>query len=220
MIITIDGPAASGKSTTARLVAEKLKITYLDTGAMYRALTLQLLKSNIDFDDVDKVSTILGNLTIDMYDYKGRNIIKLNNEDITEQIRSSNVTENVSEVSALLIVRESMVIMQRKIGHKTDCVVEGRDIGTIVFPNADYKFFMKADINMRANRRLDEMKKSGTIKKFNEVLSDLEIRDYKDTNRENSPLRKAVDAVEIDTTELTIDEQVNKIVNHIIINKK
>ena len=215
MIIAIDGPAASGKSTTAKLVAEKLKITYLDTGAMYRALTLHLLKSNIDFNNVDKVSTILDNFSIEMYDYKGRNIIKLNNEDITEQIRSSNVTENVSGVSALLIVRQSMVVMQRQIGNKTDCVVEGRDIGTIVFPNADYKFFMIADIKMRANRRLNEMNQLGANKTYDEMVSDLEIRDYKDTNRDNSPLRKAVDAVEIDTTELTIDEQVNKIINHI-----
>jgi len=215
MIIAIDGPAASGKSTTAKLVAEKLKITYLDTGAMYRALTLHLLKSNIDFNNVDKVSTILDNFSIEMYDYKGRNIIKLNNEDITEKIRSSNVTENVSAVSALLIVRQSMVVMQRQIGNKTDCVVEGRDIGTIVFPNADYKFFMIADIKMRANRRLNEMNQLGTNKTYDEMVSDLEIRDYKDTNRDNSPLRKAVDAVEIDTTELTIDEQVNKIINHI-----
>ena len=215
MIIAIDGPAASGKSTTAKLVAEKLKITYLDTGAMYRALTLHLLKSNIDFNNVDKVSTILDNFSIEMYDYKGRNIIKLNNEDITEKIRSSNVTENVSVVSALLIVRQSMVVMQRQIGNKTDCVVEGRDIGTIVFPNADYKFFMIADIKMRANRRLNEMNQLGANKTYDEMVSDLEIRDYKDTNRDNSPLRKAVDAVEIDTTELTIDEQVNKIINHI-----
>ena len=215
MIIAIDGPAASGKSTTARLVAKKLNITYLDTGAMYRALTFQLLKSNVDFDNLDKVSTILGNLTIDMYDHKGTNIIKLNNEDITEQIRSSNVTKNVSEVSALLIVRKSMVVMQREIGYKTDCVVEGRDIGTIVFPNADFKFFMIADIKMRANRRLNEMNQSATVKTFDEIVLDLEIRDDKDTNRENSPLRKAVDAVEIDTSELTIDEQVNKIINHI-----
>ena len=215
MIIAIDGPAASGKSTTARLVAKKLNITYLDTGAMYRALTFQLLKSNVDFDNLDKVSTILGNLTIDMYDHKGTNIIKLNNEDITEQIRSSNVTKNVSEVSALLIVRKSMVVMQREIGYKSDCVVEGRDIGTIVFPNADFKFFMIADIKMRANRRLNEMNQSATVKTFDEIVLDLEIRDDKDTNRENSPLRKAVDAVEIDTSDLTIDEQVNKIINHI-----
>jgi cytidylate kinase len=108
-----------------------------------------------------------------------------------------------------------MVVMQRQIGNKTDCVVEGRDIGTIVFPNADYKFFMIADIKMRANRRLNEMNQLGANKTYDEMVSDLEIRDYKDTNRDNSPLRKAVDAVEIDTTELTIDEQVNKIINHI-----
>ena len=173
------------------------------------------MKSNVDFDNLDKVSTILGNLTIDMYDHKGTNIIKLNNEDITEEIRSSNVTKNVSEVSALLIVRKSMVVMQREIGYKTDCVVEGRDIGTIVFPNADFKFFMIADIKMRANRRLNEMNQSATVKTFDEIVLDLEIRDDKDTNRENSPLRKAVDAVEIDTSDLTIDEQVNKIINHI-----
>ena len=113
MIIAIDGPAASGKSTTAKLVAKKLNITYLDTGAMYRAVTLQLLRSNTNFDNIDKVSSILGNLNIDMYDYKGRDIIKLNNEDVTEEIRSSNVTKYVSEVSALLTVRETMVIMQR-----------------------------------------------------------------------------------------------------------
>ena len=175
MIIAIDGPAASGKSTTAKLVAKKLNITYLDTGAMYRAVTLQLLRSNTNFDNVDKVSSILGNLNIDMYDYKGRDIIKLNNEDVTEEIRSSNVTKYVSEVSALLTVRETMVIMQREIGFKTDCVIEGRDIGTKVFPNADYKFYMIADIKMRANRRLKDMNQLGIIKSLDDVVSDLEI---------------------------------------------
>ena len=153
MIIAIDGPAASGKSTTAKLVAKKLKVTYLDTGAMYRAVTLQLLRSKIDFVDIDKVSAILDDLIIDMFDHKGVNIVKINDEDVTGEIRSSNVTKYVSEVSALLSVRESMVVMQREIGHKTDCVIEGRDIGTIVFPNADYKFFMVADIKMRDKTR-------------------------------------------------------------------
>ena len=163
MIIAIDGPAASGKSTTAKLVAKKLKVTYLDTGAMYRAVTLQLLRSKIDFVDIDKVSAILDDLIIDMFDHKGVNIVKINDEDVTGEIRSSNVTKYVSEVSALLSVRESMVVMQREIGHKTDCVIEGRDIGTIVFPNADYKFFMVADIKMRAKRRLKEMKQFGIV---------------------------------------------------------
>ena len=219
MIIAIDGPAASGKSTTAKLVANKLKITYLDTGAMYRAVTLELLRSNTNFNNIDKVATILDNMIIDMYDYKGRNIVKLNNEDVSESIRSTNVTNNVSEVSALFNVRKSMVNVQRKIANKTDCVVEGRDIGTIVFPNADYKFYMIADIEMRANRRLKEIDQLGIIKSIDDVISDLEIRDFKDSNRVNSPLRRAEGSVEIDTSKLTIDEQVNKIINYININK-
>ena len=205
MIIAIDGPAASGKSTTAKLVAKKLKVTYLDTGAMYRAVTLQLLRSKIDFVDIDKVSAILDDLIIDMFDHKGVNIVKINDEDVTGEIRSSNVTKYVSEVSALLSVRESMVVMQREIGHKTDCVIEGRDIGTIVFPNADYKFFMVADIKMRAKRRLKEMKQFGIVKSVKEVISELESRDQKDSSRDNSPLRKAKDAIEIDTSNLSID---------------
>ena len=215
MIIAIDGPAASGKSTTAKLVAKKLKVTYLDTGAMYRAVTLQLLRSKIDFVDIDKVSAILDDLIIDMFDHKGVNIVKINDEDVTGEIRSSNVTKYVSEVSALLSVRESMVVMQREIGHKTDCVIEGRDIGTIVFPNADYKFFMVADIKMRAKRRLKEMKQFGVVKSVKEVISELESRDQKDSSRDNSPLRKAKDAIEIDTSNLSIDEQVDKIIDHI-----
>ncbi|MEC7936148.1 MAG: (d)CMP kinase [Candidatus Neomarinimicrobiota bacterium] len=215
MIIAIDGPAASGKSTTAKLVAKKLKITYLDTGAMYRAVTLQLLRSKIDFVDIDNVSAILDDLIIDMFDHKGVNIVKINDEDVTGEIRSSNVTKYVSEVSALLSVRESMVVMQREIGHKTDCVIEGRDIGTIVFPNADYKFFMVADIKMRAKRRLKEMKQFGIVKSVKEVISELESRDQKDSSRDNSPLRKAKDAIEIDTSNLSIDEQVDKIIDHI-----
>ena len=215
MIIAIDGPAASGKSTTAKLVAKKLKVTYLDTGAMYRAVTLQLLRSKIDFVDIDKVSAILDDLIIDMFDHKGVNIVKINDEDVTGEIRSSNVTKYVSEVSALLSVRESMVVMQREIGHKTDCVIEGRDIGTIVFPNADYKFFMVADIKMRAKRRLKEMKQFGIVKSVKEVISELESRDQKDSSRDNSPLRKAKDAIETDTSNLSIDEQVDKIIDHI-----
>ena len=219
MIIAIDGPAASGKSTTAKLVAKKLSITYLDTGAMYRAVTLQLLRSKIDFDNIDKVSAILDDMIIDMYDYKGANIVKLNDEDISNQIRSTTVTKHVSEVSALLFVRKSMVSMQRKIGHNTDCVVEGRDIGTIVFPNADYKFYMIANIRMRAQRRLKEMNQIGINKSLDEVISDLKIRDYMDSNRDISPLRKAKDAVEIDTSKLSIIKQVNKIINHVKIIK-
>ena len=215
MIIAIDGPAASGKSTTAKLVAKKLNIIYLDTGAMYRTVTLQLLRSNVNFDNTYKVSTILDNMIIDMYDYNGKNVVKLNNEDISELIRSTDVTKHVSEVSSLSEVRKSMVAMQREIGNKSDCVVEGRDIGTIVFPNAEYKFYIVADIKMRAQRRLKELEQIGIIKSLDDVMSDLKVRDHKDSNRDNSPLRKANDAVQIDTSNLSIDEQVNFIINHI-----
>ena len=215
MIIAIDGPAASGKSTTAKLVAKKLNIIYLDTGAMYRTVTLQLLRSNVNFDNTYKVSTILDNMIIDMYDYNGKNVVKLNNEDVSELIRSTDVTKHVSEVSSLSEVRKSMVAMQREIGNKSDCVVEGRDIGTIVFPNAEYKFYIVADIKMRAQRRLKELEQIGIIKSLDDVMSDLKVRDHKDSNRDNSPLRKADDAVQIDTSNLSIDEQVNFIINHI-----
>ena len=215
MIIAIDGPAASGKSTTAKLVAKKLNIIYLDTGAMYRTVTLQLLRSNVNFDNTYKVSTILDNMIIDMYDYNGKNVVKLNNEDVSELIRSTDVTKHVSEVSSLSEVRKSMVAMQREIGNKSDCVVEGRDIGTIVFPNAEYKFYIVADIKMRAQRRLKELEQIGIIKSLDDVMSDLKVRDHKDSNRDNSPLRKANDAVQIDTSNLSIDEQVNFIINHI-----
>ena len=215
MIIAIDGPAASGKSTTAKLVAKKLNIIYLDTGAMYRTVTLQLLRSNVNFDNIYKVSAILDNMIIDMYDYNGKSIVKLNNEDVSELIRSTDVTKHVSEVSSLSEVRKSMVAMQREIGNKSDCVVEGRDIGTIVFPNAEYKFYIVADIKMRAQRRLKEQEQIGIIKSLEDVMSDLKVRDHKDSNRDNSPLRKANDAVQIDTSNLSIDEQVNFIINHI-----
>ena len=215
MIIAIDGPAASGKSTTAKLVAKKLNIIYLDTGAMYRTVTLQLLRSNVNFDNTYKVSTILDNMIIDMYDYNGKIVVKLNHEDVSELIRSTDVTKHVSEVSSLSEVRKSMVTMQREIGNKSDCVIEGRDIGTIVFPNAEYKFYIVADIKMRAQRRLKELEQIGIIKSLDDVMSDLKVRDHKDSNRDNSPLRKANDAVQIDTSNLSIDEQVNFIINHI-----
>ena len=215
MIIAIDGPAASGKSTTAKLVAKNLSIIYIDTGAMYRTVTLQLLRSNVNFDNSYKVSTILDNMNIDMYDYNGKNVVKLNNEDVSELIRSTDVTKHVSEVSSLSDVRKSMVTMQREIGNKADCVIEGRDIGTIVFPNAEYKFYIVADIKMRAHRRLKELEQLGIIKSLDDVMLDLKIRDHKDSNRDNSPLRKADDAVQIDTSNLSIDKQVNLIINHI-----
>ena len=213
MIVAIDGPAASGKSTTAKMVAKKLKMTYLDTGAMYRAVTLALLRSNTDLDDYDSVCQVVDELELDIYDQGSKTIVRLDGEDVSQAIRSMPVTKNVSAVSAVKYVREAMVEIQRNIGKKTNCVVEGRDIGTVVFPDAEFKIFMVADVKMRAERRLKELHEMGENRSLQEVMTDLKRRDKKDSTRSNSPLQKADEAIEIDTSMLSIDQQVEKIIN-------
>ena len=213
MIVAIDGPAASGKSTTAKMVAKKLEMTYLDTGAMYRAVNLALLRSNTDLDDYDSVCQVVDELELDIYDKGSKTIVKLDGEDVSEAIRSMPVTESVSAVSAMKYVRQTMVEIQRNIGKKTNCVVEGRDIGTVVFPDAEFKIFMVADVNMRAERRFKDIREMGENRSFQEVLTDLKRRDEKDSTRAYSPLQKADEAIEIDTSLLSIDQQVRKIIN-------
>ncbi len=213
MIVAIDGPAASGKSTTAKMVAKKLEMTYLDTGAMYRAVTLALLRSNTDLDDYDSVCRVIDELELDIYDKGSKTIVKLDGEDVSQAIRSMPVTENVSAVSAMKYIRQTMVEIQRNIGKKTNCVVEGRDIGTVVFPDAEFKIFMVADVNMRAERRFKDFYEMGENWSFQEVLADLKRRDEKDSTRAYSPLQKADEAIEIDTSMLSIDQQVEKIIN-------
>ena len=213
MIVAIDGPAASGKSTTAKMVAKKLEMTYLDTGAMYRAVTLALLRSNTDLDDYDSVCQVVDELELDIYDKGSKTIVKLDGEDVSQEIRSMPVTENVSAVSAMKYVRQTMVEIQRNIGKKTNCVVEGRDIGTVVFPDAEFKIFMVADVNMRAERRFKDLHEMGESRSFQDVLADLKRRDEKDSTRAYSPLQKADKAIEIDTSMLSIDQQVEKIIN-------
>ena len=213
MIVAIDGPAASGKSTTAKMVAKKLKMTYLDTGAMYRAVTLALLRSNTDLDDYDSVCQVVDELELDIYDQGDKTVVRLDGEDVSQAIRSMPVTENVSVVSAMKYVRQTMVEIQRNIGKKTNCVVEGRDIGTVVFPDAEFKIFMVADVNMRAERRFKDFYEMGENRSFQEVLADLKRRDEKDSTRAYSPLQKADEAIEIDTSMLSIDQQVEKIIN-------
>jgi len=213
MIVAIDGPAASGKSTTAKMVAKKLKMTYLDTGAMYRAVTLALLRSNTDLDDYDSVCQVVDELELDIYDQGAKTVVRLDGEDVSQAIRSMQVTENASAVSAVKYVREAMVEIQRNIGKKTNCVVEGRDIGTVVFPDAEFKIFMVADVKMRAERRLKELHEMGENRSLQEVMTDLKRRDEKDSTRSHSPLQKADEAIEIDTSMLSIDQQVEKIIN-------
>jgi cytidylate kinase len=216
MIIAIDGPSASGKSTTAKGVAEKLGITHVDTGAMYRAVTLGLKLSVISPDDDASVCQYLSE--IELY-FDGNNKIHLNGVDVSYEIRSGDISSRVSAVSAIPEVREKMVIIQRRIAGEQNCVLEGRDIGTVVFPNAEFKFFLIADIDVRAKRRLIELEKMGETKSISELIEDIRRRDQLDSSRDHSPLIQAEDAIPIDTSQLTINEQIKKIINHINHNK-
>lgn len=216
MIIAIDGPSASGKSTTAKGVAEKLGITHVDTGAMYRAVTLGLKLSEISPDDDTSVCQYLSE--IELY-FDGNNKIHLNGVDVSYEIRSGDISSRVSAVSAIPEVREKMVIIQRRIAGEQNCVLEGRDIGTVVFPNAEFKFFLIADIDVRAKRRLIELEKMGETKSISELVEDIRRRDQLDSSRDHSPLIQAKDAIPIDTSQLTINEQIKKIINHINHNK-
>ena len=218
MIIAIDGPAASGKSTTAIGVAKCLGITYLDTGAMYRAVTFGLIENDIKFEDSSELDNYLKQIKLKLSETKSGVMLKLDGRNISEEIRSSMVTENVSEVSALKNVRHAMVLIQRKIAKKNDCILEGRDIGTVVFPNADFKFFLIADEKVRAKRRQNDLKKIGEQKSIDNVTRDIIKRDYKDSNRKHSPLIRSENAIIIDTSNLGINKVIDKIVN--IVNKK
>ena len=218
MIIAIDGPAASGKSTTAIGVAKRLGITYLDTGAMYRAVTFGLIENDIKFEDSSELDNYLKQIKLRLSETKSGVIINLDGRNISKEIRSSKVTENVSEVSALKNVRDSMVLIQRKMAKKNDCILEGRDIGTVVFPDADFKFFLIADEKVRAKRRQNDLKKMGEQKSIDNVTTDIIKRDHKDSTRKHSPLIKSENAIIIDTSNLGINKVIDKIVN--IVNKK
>ena len=218
MIIAIDGPAASGKSTTAIGVAKCLGITYLDTGAMYRAVTFGLIENDIKFEDSSELDNYLKQIKLKLSETKSGVILNLDGRNISKEIRSSKVTKNVSEVSALKSVRDSMVLIQRKMAKKNDCILEGRDIGTVVFPDADFKFFLIADEKVRAKRRQNDLKKMGEQKSIDNVTRDIIKRDYKDSTRKHSPLIKSENAIIIDTSNLGINKVIDKIVN--IVNKK
>ena len=211
LVIAIDGPAASGKSTTARLVAEKLGYIYVDTGAMYRAMTLKVLDNKIDLHDESRIAK-LADLTEIRIQQKGSQMrVTLDGRDVTSAIRNRAVTNAVSAVSALPSVREVMVREQRRMGEEGGIVVEGRDIGTVVFPGADLKIFMVAEVGQRVQRRRKEMQQQGIDIDPGQLEEEIRVRDQKDSQRNISPLKKAEDAVVLDTTDLTITEQVNKI---------
>lgn len=211
LIIAIDGPAGSGKSTSAKLIAKKLGYVYIDTGAMYRAITYLALE-NEAINDESRIIELARNCKIDL-DYKdGEVIVLLDGRNISKEIRSAEVNSQVSDVSKISEVRKVLVEKQREMGAKGNGVVmEGRDIGTVVFPNADVKIFLTASLDIRANRRTREYNENGSKVLVDDIKSNLSNRDKIDSSRNDSPLTKASDAVEVDTTNVTIDEQVNLI---------
>lgn len=213
MTVTIDGPAGAGKSTTARLVATRLGFTYFDTGAMYRAITLLALERGISLQEGEALADLAKKTQLRIESTAAQTRIWVDGREITEAIRSPEVSRSVSEVAAHPLVRNEMVRLQRLLASQGDCVVEGRDIGTVVFPQAEVKIFMNASIDERARRRLEELRAGGVQANLEEIRAEIEARDRLDSARETAPLQKAVDAIEIDTTHLTIEEQVQKIVD-------
>ena len=208
MIIAIDGPAGSGKSTIAKLIAEDLGLVYLDTGAMYRLVTLKALNEGI-LGDFEKIKKMLNNLNIDIKE----NGFYLDNVDVSDEIRKPIVSENVSDIAAIREVREKMVDLQRKFSESKNVILDGRDIGTVVFPNANIKIFLVADAKERANRRYKELVKKGENVKIEEIYENILKRDEIDSTRKESPLKKAEDAIEVDTTSKNIEEVKNEILN-------
>ena len=215
MIVAIDGPAATGKSTSAKKVSRELGFTHLDTGAMYRCVTLSVLRNQIALDNENALSQLLNELDIRLEKLDDELVVYLNGEDVSDEIRKAEVTSYVSTVSALSQVRNALVRIQRNIAKNQDCVVEGRDIGTIVFPDAEFKFFLVADDFVRARRRQLDLIAIGEEKSIAVLVEEIRQRDFLDSERSNSPLRKADDAIEIDTSKMTFNEQVAFMVNKV-----
>jgi cytidylate kinase len=209
MIVAIDGPAGSGKSSTAKAAAARLGALYLDTGAMYRAITLKALRLGIAHTDDAALAGVMAETEIAFEGAPPDVRVIMDGEDISEQVRSDEVTRNVSDYCARDTVRALLVAQQRKIVVGRSVVCEGRDIGTVVFPNAEVKIYMTASVEERAKRRQKDFAAMGINKSINELIRDIEERDRKDSTRANSPLTKAADAVEMDTTGMTLDEQVD-----------
>ena len=211
-IIAIDGPAGSGKGTLAKALSEKLNLVNIDTGATYRCVALKTLRENISLDETDKIIEISKNINIDLLP-DGR--VLLDGEDVTKEIRSKEVTSIVSPLSSIVEVRKNLVDIQRKIAQGKDVVMEGRDITTVVFPEAKYKFYLDASLESRAERRFKENKEKGIDMTYEEVLENIQKRDYNDMNKEVGALKRTEEQVYIDTTNLTVADEI-KIIEEII----
>ena len=217
LVIAIDGYSSCGKSTTAKAVAAALHYAYVDTGAMYRAVTLHLLEHQIPFEDLERVAEALHTLTVSFRRNRrtGRNEVFLDGANREDDIRQMVISNSVSEVSVIPMVRHAMVAQQQRMGRKRGVVMDGRDIGTTVFPDAEVKIFMTAEVELRARRRQDELAGKGEMVPLADIIENLRKRDHLDSTRAESPLRHAPDAVLLDTTHITISEQVDFVLDRV-----
>ena len=216
MIIAVDGPAGAGKSTVAKILAKRLGFLYIDTGSMYRALTLKALENNIPISDEKQLNALAAKVKLDLRNNPDGSLsVILDGRDVSLDIRQARITRFVSDVAKIKEVREVLVKMQRELGLKGDCVLDGRDIGTVVFPDAQKKFFIDASSEVRVERRFKELKGLGQDISLNEVEKDLSNRDKIDSTRQVSPLRRAEDAIYIDTSCFSIEEVVDKMLEFI-----
>ena len=217
-IVAIDGPAGSGKGTITKLVGKKMNLENIDTGAMYRCVSLDMIRKNIKLNEIDKIESLLKTINIKLKKDNGIDKFYLNGEDVTKLIRTKEVNEIVSQVSHILIVREAMVNFQRNIARDLNIIMEGRDIGTNVFPNADVKIYLDASAEERARRRVRQNEEAGISSNYEEILENIKFRDNNDKTSKVAPLKQAEDAIYVDTTNMNIEEVVKKIIN--IIEKK
>jgi len=207
IVVAIDGYSSCGKSTLAKAIAKKLHFVYVDSGAMYRAVTLYFLRNKTDFNNHDLIIDALQHIDLNFHSRDYQSHILLNGEEVSEEIRKMPVSENVSRVSAIREVRQAMVKQQQKMGKSKNMVMDGRDIGTVVFPDAHIKLFMTADPKIRAERRFKELAAKGETVSLEEIFENIAHRDFQDTTREESPLMRADDAIILDNTRLTEEEQ-------------
>lgn len=218
MIVAIDGPAGTGKGTIASLISKRLGFTYIDTGAMYRCIALKMLNNNIQLNDMEKIQKLLDETKIEFMNFADKQHVFLDDEDVTEEIRTLRVNDIVSQVSAIVEIRKKLVEMQQKFGEEQNVVMEGRDITTVVFPNADVKIYLTAEPEIRAKRRFDELMAKGVETTYEETLEKINARDKNDMNKPVGALMIAKDATVVDSSNLTIEEVYEKV--HEIITDK
>lgn len=211
-IVAVDGTAGSGKGSITKIVAERLNLTAIDTGAMYRCVALAMLEQNIKLEELDKIAELLKNIKIEFSEDETGKKVFLNGKDVSLKIRTVEVTEYASPVATIGIVREHLVKLQREMAESIDVIMEGRDIGTNVFPNADVKIYLDATPEERAQRRFKQNKENGIDTPYEEILKNVIDRDYRDSHREIAPLTKAPDAIYVDSTGMTVEEEAEEVI--------